>query len=155
MTNTKILSVFVIVAVAAMMGVSAIAPAYAERVTKDVNERDETHSEFPFSGELCGITSDFTVEQWTTTFAMIWSNGQFKAHIDQLSIVTDDNDGDALVLTIQIAQNNQGNFGAGEVQSIQLNEEWLCADGTVFSSDHNGATLHRDGTITLHHQFIV
>jgi len=151
MTNTKILSVFVIVAVAAMMGVSAIAPAYAAQ--KLVNEREETHVDFPISGELCGITSDFTVEQWTTIFTIIWDNGHFKFHINQLTIVTDDNDGDAVVLTIEIAQNQQGNFGVGTTQSVQLNEDGLCTDGTVFSSEHNGATLHRDGTITLHHQF--
>ena len=151
MTNTKILSVFVIVAVAAMMGVSAIAPAYAAQ--KVVNERVETHVEFPVIGTLCGITSDFTVEQWTNSFVIIWDNGHFKAHVDQLIIVTDDNDGDALVLTIETAQNQQGNFGAETTQSFQVNEEGLCADGTVFSSEHGGFTLHRDGTFNLHHEF--
>ena len=150
MINTKILSVFVIVAVAAMMGVSAIAPAYAAQ--KDVNERDEFHDEFPFSGTLCGITSDFTVEQWVSTFTIIWDNGHFKFHAEVLIIVTDDNDGDAVVLTIEQVLNQQGNFGEGEVQSVQFNEEGLCADGTTFSSEHSGATLHRDGTVTVHGQ---
>ena len=151
MTNTKILSVFVIVAVAAMMGVSAIAPAYAAQ--KEVNERDEFHDEFPFSGEVCGITSDFTVEQWFFAFSTIWDNGHFKFHSEIMIILTDDNNNDAVVVTIEAVENLQGNFNSGETQSIQFNEEGLCGDGTTFSSIHSGATLHRDGTITVHHEF--
>ncbi len=148
MTNTKILSVFAIVAVAAMMGVSSIAPAYAAQ--KVVDDRTEFHSEFSFVGTTCGITSVFTVQQWSVDFIKIWSNDHYKIHSETVVIVTDDNDGDAVVLNIESVFNQQGNF-SNNPQSIQYNEEGLCADGTTFSSVHVGSTLHRDGTQTDHH----
>ena len=41
MTKTKLLPLFVIVAVAAMMGAASIAPAYAAQKTEDTHETTE------------------------------------------------------------------------------------------------------------------
>ena len=151
MTKTKILSVFTIVAVAAMMGVSAIAPAYAAQ--KIINEHEENEILAFVVGNPCG-DGDVLVTFYTNEFIKAWDNDKFKFHssaqfnlyaIPSLELV-----GTVPVQSINIQGDLvdlpiSGNFNAGG--------DGECLNGTTFPASpefHCGNTLQKDGDLIDH-----
>ena len=152
MTKTKLLPLFVIVAIAAMMGVSSIAPAYAAQ--KTTNEHEETKELIGNVGAICGSASvELFVE--TNVFTMEWDNGHFKIHSDFKFTLYDTSTGE-LVGTIPGGTFNfQGKNFVGPI-SIQLNTggTGTCTDGSPLpefvDESHCGLTLQRSGDIIAH-----
>ena len=150
MTNTKVLSVFAIVAVAAMMGASTIAPAYAAQKFIDFKEQSETPAGFAVN--LCGeVVVELTIS--TNTFLKVWDNQKFKFHDDaQINLYSL---GGALVGTAPLQSLNiQGDLDDFPISgNFNQGGDGECLDGTTFTAfpaDHCGATLQKDGELIEH-----
>lgn len=122
-------------------------PAFA--ATKVTNVTNPIFFEFDFDDTICGITSNFHFVESGIEFFKIWDNDHYKFHLDDTVVLTDNNNGGALVASSEFTFNQQGNF-SNQPESVQINFEASCADGSDAFSCHIGATLHRDGTITEH-----
>ena len=150
MTNKKILPVFAIVAVAAMMGVSSIAPAYAAQKVINFHEEAET---FAFvTGNPCGDGFVF-VTIATNTFLKAWDNGKFKFHDDaqfNLYVI-----GPVLVGTVPLkAINIQGDLDDLPISgNFNTGGDGECLNGTTFPAFdefHCGNTLQKHGDLIDH-----
>jgi len=144
----KLLAIAMVAAVIASTGFT---PAFAANP-----KVDDTHTEgedFAFSDAFCGVNPADVYFEFNE-FYKEWANGHYKIHLDgQFNIY----DGTGLLIgTVPfIALNEQGNVSDLPV-SYQLN---FGGDGTCiytgetitgFEEFHCGATLHRDGTTTVH-----
>ena len=152
MTKTKILSVFVIVAVAAMMGASSIAPAYAAQKVVNFHEEDEDFISLAPNPCGDGLVAAILV---TNTFLKAWDNGKFKLHDDAEIILIAQ--GPTLVGTIPLnALNIQGDLDDLPISgNFNLGGDGECADGTTFENPiadefHCGATVQKDGDVVDH-----
>ena len=123
-------------------------PAFA--ATKVTNTSIPFFFEEDFDGTICGITSNFHLVDSGQEFMKVWSNDHYKYHADENIVFTDNNNGGALVASLELSFNIQGNF-TNQPESIQYNAVFVCADGTTLDTIHVGNTLHRDGTVTDHH----
>lgn len=147
--NTKT-TFFATTITAALVLSLAMTPAFAA-------QKQETAisfiSEFDIDETICGITSNFHIFSTGSTWVKEWDNGHFKIHSEEVLIITDNNDGDALVFSAEGVSNEQGKEIIYPI-SFQYNFEASCADGTEKQSIHGGYTMHRDGTVTPHHEFV-
>ena len=123
-------------------------PAFA--AAKVTNTSSSFLLESDYDSTICGITSNFHEVYSGQTFEKIWDNNHYKLHTNESIVVTDNNNGGALVLSFDFSQNQQGKFVDGTA-SIQANLQVECADGTTLGSIHVGNTFHQDGTVTNHH----
>ena len=141
MTNTKVLSVFAIVAVAAMMGVASIAPAYAAQKLVD----DKINIEGSFPSFQCGVPVDINFKN--TGQVTIWDNGKFNAKVFTNYVLTDLN-GDK----VGVAHDTFSEVGEfGDLPIVrQSNFNFTCEGSGVQTSFHAGITLHRDGSVSNH-----
>jgi len=142
MTKTKLLPLFVIVAVAAMMGTASIAPAYAAQKVTDTSSKTSGS----FLAIVCGQLVDATFK--TLSRFVLWDNDQFKTHSKTSFKLTDTVTG-ALVGTVNSVSNNQGDFVDLPV-SVQRNQNVTCAGTGQISNFNSGLTIHKDGSITFH-----
>ena len=152
MTQTKVLSVFVIVAVAVMMSASSIAPAYATMKTTDEHIDGETPP-FLFIDNPCGdgfvvVTLEFN------DFLKIWDNNRYKFHSSSQFNLYLFPSGE-LVGTVPLEViNAQGNDIDGpESYNVNIGGDGECLNGTTFpviDAIHCGATIQRDGDTIAH-----
>ena len=153
MTNktTKFLSVFAITAVAVMMGVSSIAPAYAAQKVINFHEEDENLAFFalnPCGAGVVGVTIA------TNTFLKAWDNEKFKFHDSaQFNIYTL---AGVLVGSAPLqAINVQGDLGDFPISgNFNAGGDGECLNGTTFPNIigefHCGNTLQKNGDLIEH-----
>jgi hypothetical protein len=151
MTNKKIFSVFAIVAVAAIMGVSSIAPALAERTVKttDFNETIVL-PDFSPNGD-CGENGALRVFHIN---AKTWNNGKIVFHIDIESFLFSFSFGSGLTLvgTSTTVVNFVGDLDDLPVM-LQANATVECEDGSTPVNEHFGFTV--DPNLGIHPHFPV
>ena len=141
MTNKNVMSVFAIVAVAAMMGAASIAPAYA--ATKLVDDKIDNSGSF--AGFECGVPVTINFDQ--TGHVTVWDNGKFNAKIFT-KYVLDDLNGDK----VGVAHDTFSQVGEfGDLPFVeQQNFSFTCEGSGLDASFHAGFTVHRDGSVTNH-----
>jgi len=153
MNKTKLLPLFVIVAVAAMMGAASIAPTYAAQKTTDTHDTSEVLA--GGLGAQCGSASTNLFVK-SNSFTKVWDNGKMKTHASVKFTLYDVSTG-VLVGTIpgQVI-NFQGDTSALPI-SIQINAggTGTCTDGTplpfqIIEPFHCGFTVQRDGDVIAH-----
>ena len=147
MTNTKIFSVFAIVAVAAILiGAGFENPAFAKN--EKTSQTNETTQQGPFpAGEICGVDpTELTIT--THVVSQTWSNGKFHMHVDQQIVWTDPNNGDAVVAEQSATQNVNSNVGNLPI-TFQLNFVIECADGTTLINVHCGFTIDENTEVHI------
>jgi len=153
------LAVFAIVAIAAMMGVASVAPAYAAKVVIDTDE------DLPIKigqQRTCGLAILFWNETRTETFTL-WDNGHFKMSVswekEFFASKADRTSGENLIATETSLTKEQGWFdddgyqdGDGthvdEVVTIQDKSRTICLNGEDNFKTHYVFILHKDGTMT-------
>jgi len=153
MNKTKLLPLFVIVAVAAMMGAASIAPVYAPGKTTDTHEI--TEDLIGPAGPFCG-SANTNLFLKVNTFEKVWDNGHAKMHLNaQFNLY--DSSTEELVGTIPgIVINIQT---SKDVLPLSLNINTggagTCTDGSPLPDidppgSHCGLTIQRDGDTIAH-----
>jgi len=147
-TNTKIFSVFAIVAVAAILiGAGFENPAFAKN--EKTLQTNETVQFGPSpDGEICGVDPTEVTE---TIHIVIqeWSNGKRHVHVDQQIVWTDPNNGDAVVAEHSFTLNFNRNVGDLPI-TFQSNLVAECADGTTIIIEHCGFTIDENDEVHIH-----
>jgi len=140
MTKTKILALFAIVAVAAMMGTASITPAYAAQKVADRSSKETISDNGLLCGELVQIDGFFL-----SRFIQ-WDNDKFVLHFN-FNVVLTDASGKG-VGTWSGVFYQQGDSGDLPV-SFQSNSKVTCKNAPNSISNF-GAILHKDGSVTFH-----
>ena len=125
---------------------AVITPAYA--ATKTTNTVT-IKNEFDIDGTYCGITSNFHIVEFYNFRETIWNNGKFVNNV-RGQITISDNNNNAHVAKGTSTQHLVGNLDPGP-SNYQLNGKFICVHDGSTDGYHVGITVHRDGTITVHH----
>ena len=152
MTNTKILSVFAIVAVAVMMGASSIAPAYAAQ--KVTHFKNQEYPVFPYVvPNPCGANPAGQLQQGKAFIVEVEIlGGEYFIHVKaQLNYYQSGE----LVGTIPFkVLNAHGNTNDGPTfHSLTFGGDGKCIDGSTFSGIpdiHCGTTVQKDHDTIVH-----
>ena len=145
------LAVFAIVAIAAMMGASSVAPAYAAKPIVNTNDKvGPIEFPFPASVEICGVTNLTFLTTLITNFKE-WANGKIKMHlVTQTSFV--DQDGNVVAAGTAVA-NEISKSDNTHPKITQDNTSFSCTNGESDPENefnfHNGMTVtfDKDGSI--------
>jgi hypothetical protein len=142
--NTKTIAiVFTITVAMSILGSASIAPAFAATKVNETTSRDTNSGTLLFCGEDVNYTLAAT-EKFT-----IWDNGHYTAQLKTTAKLTD-----------PVTGKHVGNYSdvvniVGNVsdlpQSGQENFKTTCAGTGVTVNFHAGYTIHKDGTVTVHH----
>jgi len=152
MTKTKLLPLFVIVAVAAMMGASSIAPTYAAQKTINTHEMTEDFA-LNVPVPICGAAVGVDIFLQVNTFEKRWDNGHFKLHTNSHFNVYDDITGELIGTIPGNAINFQGKDALPISLNVNAGGEGACTDGTpleIEPASHCGLTIQRDGDTIVH-----
>jgi len=145
------LAVFAIVAIAAMMGASTVAPAYAAKLTVNTTDVAEMDFPYPASVEICGATSVKMLVVITTKLHM-WDTGKVKLHQETATTFTDA-DGN-IIGTGKSVLNEMTKANKLPMSISQENNKFSCTNGESLPSinDHFGhtTTIDKDGNIKHH-----
>ena len=141
MINTKVMSVFTIIAIAAMMSAASIIPAYAATKVLD----DDFDIDFVQFAPACGQIA--LVDGNIKGHIIIWDNNKFNFSAVENDVLLD-NLGNKIG-TAHATLNEVGTFGDAP-QVFQFNVKITCDGSGQESNLHSGLTLHKDGTITPH-----
>jgi len=140
MTNVKIMSVFAIVAIAAIMGLASTTPAYA--ATKVLDEKFDNNITGPEFA--CGAVS---FELNNKGHFVIWDNDKYSFKSITKSIMLDA-DGNIVGRTIGTIS-DIGTFGDAP-QILQNHAMAICEKTGQILNLQFGYTLHKDGTMIFH-----
>jgi len=143
------LAVFAIVAIAAMMGVASVAPAYAAKKDVDTNE---TVTTTPVARGVCGVAFLDTVKV-RTDIITIWDNGHYKMSVsfEKKFYAQDDVNQENLIAYETSSTKDQGTFnGDSEVITTQDKSKLICYNGEEGMKTHYVFTLSRSGNISEH-----
>jgi len=165
--SRTILTVVAIVAIATMMGVATVAPAYAAPSEKANKDKDVTifndvrNTQSGGLGDplghrdICGFGD--TRINWTkikTTTGTLWDNSHFKINISSertyYAPVPDDEplySGEVIGVET-VNSNEQGFFPEDGPVTIQENTKLKCLNGEKGGTSHSGSTdVYKDGKI--------
>ena len=141
MGKTKLLPLFVIVSVAAIMGTASIAPAYAAQKVVD----DRFDDDITFVTSICGQTVQADVNMKGRF--ILWDNDKFILKSTNNSKFTDASGKKVARLTdISI---NVGTIGDAPVV-VQFSKVVTCAGTGLVDTFQFGATVHKDGSVNFH-----
>jgi len=141
MGKTKLLPLFVIVSVAAIMGTASIAPAYAAQ--KEVDDRFDF--DLTFVTSICGqvVQADVNIKGRF----IIWDNDKFMFKSTNNSKFTDASGKKVARLTETSI--NVGTFGDAPVV-LQVGGVVTCAGTGLVGTFQLGSTIHKDGSFNFH-----
>jgi len=140
-TKPKLLPLFVIVAVAAMMGTASIAPAYAAQKTTD------TKFNIDYTYEVIVCEQVVQADVNNKGHFIIWDNNKFNF---KTTIVWKFTDASGNNVGHHTGTNSQHGTIGDTPQVYQVNGITTCAGTGQVSYHHFGVTLHKDGTVNIH-----
>lgn len=142
--NRQILVALTIVAMVGIMGAISIVPAFAAQKTIDESYTDVSNTT---EKNVCGEDIVNVTREDSIRFTM-WDNGKFKFQ-DRLTKTFYNQETGALISILFMVDNRQGDIDDLPL-SVQFNTESVCLNTSEVFLDHNGVTVHKDGTTTTH-----
>jgi len=144
MNSKTITTVFTITVSMTILCSASIVPAFAATKVADIQNR-QTESG---TDNICGVDVNYNVVLvWTYTE---WDNGHFTEKGKAAVVFTDITTG-KLVGKLAFLYSIQGNVSDLQYTE-QYNEKVTCVGTGLVDNIHLGITIHRDGSITAHHE---
>lgn len=146
--NKPILVIFIIVIAAVMLGSTSITQSYA---AKKINEVDTTIGPVVIGDDIpiCGTTTH--LEILFDIHSIIWDNDKYMTNIKATLTATDPISGEL------IGKGTETDMATGlTTESLDHTYEhkyqMICKNGAPNDITHEGYTLHKDGTVSVHHE---
>ncbi|MDH3677716.1 MAG: hypothetical protein OEQ12_05375 [Nitrosopumilus sp.] len=141
---------FLIAIMSASLALSmALIPAFALQKEETVISFND---EFDVDATVCGVASNFHISSTGSSYLKTWYNGDYKVYSQDLLVITDNNNDDAIVFTSKSVGLNHGN-DLNLPTSFLLDPEGECFDDAEENYINVEFILHGDGRLTSHHTF--